>query len=205
MIVRFVKYAVIGLAGFALAIVAKRAFGRLKMPVCDDSIRAIHHGGTREMSPGRIRLIVIHSTEGDTARGAALWFANEASGGSAHYVVDDSECYRTLPDNVVPWGAKGDRANEDGLHIELAGHASWTREEWMHHAQTLLKAAAIVQHWVRTYGVPARFLTAADLKRLGDSARGITTHNEITKAFDIAGGHVDPGAGFPIDTFMGLV
>ena len=34
---------------------------------------------------------------------------------------------------------------------------------------------------------------------------GITTHAQITKAFDIPGGHIDPGANFPMDTLLACV
>lgn len=174
-------------------------------PECDDSLRAVHHGGTRSLSPGRIRLLVLHSTEGETAAGAAGWFTQAASGGSTHAVVDDSECYRTLDEDVVPWGASGDRANEDGLHVEMAGYARWTRDEWLSHRAEIEKAAAVVLDWARRYDVPLVFLTAADLRAQGGEARGITTHWEVTKAFDVEGGHVDPGPEFPIDVFLRMI
>lgn len=166
---------------------------------------AVHHGGKRNMRD--VRVIVIHSTEGDTAAGAAGWFQNEASRGSAHIVVDDEECYRTLPDDVVPWGAPG--ANEDGLHVEMAGHASWTRAQWLEHRRTIQRAAAATAVWGRIYRIPMRFVDAAGLRR---GERGVTTHAEVTKAYSGGAGHNDPGlvcsgsrcaAGkFPIDVFM---
>lgn len=174
------------------------------MPECDDSLKAVHFGSTRDVS--RIRLIVLHSTEGDTAAGAAGWFTNPASGGSTHYVVDDTKCFNTLPDNVIPWGAKGGRANEDGLHIELAGYAKWSRDEWLNnHMQELKNAAAIVRMWSDKYNIPVdSLLSADDLKSQGNNARGITTHANITKAFGIDS-HTDPGSGFPVDVFLDLV
>lgn len=193
----------------SLLVLAKRALARLPMPACDESIHAIHHGGARD--PGTLRLIVLHSTEGPSAISAAGWFASEASEGSAHIVVDEASCYRTLDDSIIPWGAKGDSANEIGLHLEMAGRAlddpksgakAFTREDWLAHRATLEKAAAVIQNWGREYGIPMKFLTAADLKRLGDSARGVTTHWELTKAYAVDSGHVDPGPAFPIDTFM---
>ena len=205
---KIAKFVVTALSGIALFVIARRAFGRLPMPVCNTSIEAVHHGGIRPLS--QIRLIVLHDTEGPTAINAAHYFANEASSGSAHYVVDDLECYQTLPDDIVPWGATGDRVNEDGIHIEQAcgGEAScykWTRAQWLEHEATILKAAAIAQNKGRDYNIPMRFLTAADMKRLGNDARGITTHWEVTKAFDVDGGHVDPGTQYPIDVFMKMV
>lgn len=193
------KWIVGGLAAIAVGLVVKRALRHPRMPACDDSIRAIHFGGTRPAS--QIRIIVLHDTEGDTAAGGAGWFASEASEGSAHIVVDQTHCYRTLPDDVIPWGAKGDRVNEDGLHVEQAGHAKWSHEEWMANRATIDNAARVVAAWAYEYGIPLRFLTADDLRAMGTSARGITTHLEVSRAFE-PGGHIDPGPNYPIDYFM---
>jgi len=201
------------LAGVAAAIAAAIAFATRKasaipMPACNDTISAVHHGGTRSLS--NLRLIVLHSTEGRTARGAAGWFANPDSAGSAHVVVDDQECYRTLPDSLIPWGAKGGDANENGLHIEIAGFAAdnpttgdkaFTRDEWLSHMARLRKAASVVWAWGKMYGIPMRFVDAAGLLR-GES--GVTSHYEITKAYH-AGDHIDPGKAFPYDVMMNLL
>jgi len=201
-----------GLAAVATVLVARKVatasglgFTPPPMPTCDDSIQALHHGGTRDLSGGRIRLIVLHSTEGGTARGAAGWFAADASEGSTHVVVDDEECYLTLPEDVVPWGAKGDAVNEDGLHVEMAGYAKWSRDEWLERRKRIENAAAVVLDWAKRYDVPLVFLDADALRAAGNDARGITSHREITKAYDISGGHQDPGPDFPIDVFMELV
>jgi hypothetical protein len=188
---------------FVTFLVSKRLNSAPDLPDCSDEFTATKRGSTRD--PNKLRLIVLHSTEGETAAGAAGWFANPASGGSAHYVVDDNRCFNTLPDNVIPWGAQGGRANEDGLHIEIAGYAKRTRSEWLEHLPELRNAAAIVRMWVDRYGIPLEFLSIDDLKSQGTNARGITTHNNISKAFNIVGGHTDPGAGFPIDVFFDLV
>lgn len=175
----------------------------LPLPDCSTSFSADKHGLERQLS--KIRLIVIHSTEGGSAAGAAGWFTNKASGGSAHIVVDDKDCFRTLPDNVVPWGAKGGRANEDGLHIEFTGYAKWSRDEWLAHNDELEKGAAIISNWCKTYNIPMEFLDAEDMAKLGNGAHGITTHHELTKAFKIADGHTDPGNGFPLDVIFELM
>lgn len=202
---RLAKYALAAVSALAIGLVAWRAYAKKKllpMPACDDSIQAVHFGGTRDLSS--IRLLVLHDTESDDAKTAALWFANPASGGSAHYVVDDSECYHPLGDDVVPWGAKGDRANEDGIHVEQAGHYDWTRDQWLAHRATIEKAAAIAQNKASDYGIPLVWLTADDLKAQGESARGITSHVEITRAFGVDD-HIDPGSNYPTDVFMQIV
>jgi hypothetical protein len=54
-------------------------------------------------------------------------------------VVDDGQCFRTLENDVIPWGAKG--ANTNGFHIEHAGFAKWERRKWMSHEGTLRRGA----------------------------------------------------------------
>jgi hypothetical protein len=171
-------------------------------PTCETDIEAAHHGGTRDMN--EVDLIVLHSTEDHTAKPAAEWFATTIPGvpeskqpGSAHVVVDDTSCFRTLPDDVVPYGAPN--INIRGLHIEMAGFHDWTREEWLSHLPTIEKAAGQAAAWSAQYGIPLRFLDAAAL-RAGERG-GVTTHLEATKAFT-PGGHVDPGVNFPLDTFF---
>lgn len=203
-ILRLAKYALGAASALAVGLVTWRALAkrRLPMPACDDSIQAVHFGGSRDAN--QIRLIVLHDTESDDARTAALWFANPASAGSAHYVVDDLECFHPLDDGTVPWGAKGGRSNENGIHIEQAGRYDWTRDQWLAHRATIERAAAIAQNKAREFGIPLVFLTADDLKAQGESARGITDHWEITKAFGVDD-HVDPGSSYPVDVFMNLV
>ena len=158
---------------------------------------AVHNSGPRLLS--NIRWVVIHSTEGGTAAGAASWFANPDSGGSAHIVVDDLGGYRTLGDSLIPWGAKG--AKEKGWHVELTGYARWSRIAWLGRIDTLKRGAyhtAVMLH--KRGNIPARWVGPIGL-RLG--RRGLVTHRDVVKAF--GGNHTDPGTGFPKDTFLNLV
>lgn len=153
--------------------------------------------GRRPLS--QIKWIVIHSTEGGTALGAAMWFRNPTAGGSAHLCLDDDFCYRTLGDDVIPWGAQG--ANYHGFHIEQAGFARWIATMWSKtHRRTLMRSAYKTALHCRRYGIPVRFVTAAQLKQ---GVSGITTHNECSKAF--GGTHWDPGSGWPRRLFMTMV
>jgi hypothetical protein len=192
----------IALGGLGVAIAAglysvfRRSKVTILTPDCSIAYAAAHHGGRRSMA--LVRLIVLHSTEGSSARGAAAWFANPASAGSTQLVVDDRECYRTLPDDVVPYGAPG--ANEDGLHLEMAGFAGWTRAQWLERGEdTIRRAAALAADWSATYGIPLVFVDADGLKR---KESGVTTHWEVTRGLNGGKGHVDPGPGFPMDVFM---
>lgn len=166
---------------------------------CHTQFRAVHHSGTRPLSD--IKLIVLHSTEGGTAAGVAHYFTQESSGGSAHLVVDDVACFRTLNNEDVPWGAPG--ANTDGFHIEQCGYAAWTNAEWTVHKATLLRAAYKTAYHCHLFKIPPVFITAAGLKA---GKKGITTHAEVSKAFpNNAGNHHDPGTGWPRSYFMTAV
>lgn len=160
---------------------------------CSRKYTAAHDSGERPVS--EILWIVLHSTEGDTAQSAAAWFENPASSGSAHLCVDDSICYRTLLNTQVAWAAPG--ANTKGFHIEQAGYAAWTANEWRHHEATLRRAAYKTAFHARMFNIPLRWVAANSLA-LG--RKGITTHAECTKAF--GGTHTDPGAGYPKALFL---
>lgn len=155
--------------------------------------RARHDSGPRSKS--QLKWIVLHSTEGGTAESVARFFATTAEA-STQLVVDDKECYRMVPDLVIPWGAPG--ANTAGLHIEQCGWARWTKAEWLAHEHTLQRSAAKAARWAHMYGIPLRWVGPIGLK-LG--RKGVTTHNDASKAFT-PGGHHDPGPGFPRDQWM---
>ena len=155
--------------------------------------RARHDSGPRSKS--RIKWVVLHSTEGGTAESVARFFASTAQA-STHLVVDDKECWRMVPDLVIPWGAPG--VNTGGLHIEQCGYARWSRAEWLSHGHTLDRSAAKAARWAHMYGIPLRWVGPLGLK-LG--RKGVTTHHDASRAFT-PGGHTDPGPGFPKDIWM---
>jgi hypothetical protein len=163
---------------------------------CSHRFTAVHHDGHRSLSA--IKLIVIHSTEGPTAAGGASWFQNHDSKGSAHLVVDDVICYRTLENDVIPWGAPG--ANTNGFHVEHAGLADWNRQKWLTHEQTLRRGAFKAAFHAVKFGVPIKLLSANDLRH---GRGGFVTHATVSEVFN--GDHTDPGHGFPLDHYMGLV
>lgn len=176
---------------------ARAATRRKTQPIaapCSSEFKAVHHSGTRSLK--ELRWIIVHSTEGSTARGAASWFANPASRGSAHLCVDDNECYRTLSDSKIPWAAQG--ANTRGFHIEMAGFARWSAYVWgTKHRRTINRAAYKAALRCKKYGIPARWRTATELRA---GKKGISSHANCSKAF--GGDHWDPGPGFPRRLFM---
>ena len=189
----------IGIGGSIAALLAWRALrpARVVKPgdPCFPSSRytADCSSGKRKVAP---TLIVVHSTEGINASGAAGEFTAPHAGGSTHLVVGEDGNYRFLADDVIPCGAPG--ANDQGLHIELAGFAAWTRAQWLARAKTLDCAAAFLAAWSDQYGIPLRFVDAAGLLR---GERGVTTHAEVSKVWRLSD-HWDPGPGFPMDVLL---
>lgn len=149
------------------------------------SLPAAHTSGPRPAPP---TLVVVHCTEGATAEGAARWFANPRSAGSAHLVVDDHEVWRCVDDMVIAWHAVGH--NTIGLGLEIAGFARWTRDEWMGHQPRLVEAARIHAGWNRMYGIPL----------VESTTRGYHSHAGLP-----GNDHWDPGSGFPWDFYLNQV
>jgi hypothetical protein len=163
---------------------------------CHTDYKAYRNSGVRDTKT--ILWIVMHSTEGGTAKSVAQYFTTKNAGGSAHLVVDDTACYRCLLNETVAWGAPG--ANTKGFHIEQVGYAKWTAREWRDHIHTLERAAFKAAFHCHKFGLPPKFVDAAGLKA---KTPGITTHAECTKAF--GGDHTDPGPGWPRAMFLALV
>jgi hypothetical protein len=163
---------------------------------CITTYKAVRKSGTRPESS--IRWIVLHSTEGGTAKSTAQWFANPNARGSAHLSVDDIDCYRSLLNTDIPWAAPG--ANTKGFHIEQVGFAKWSLVIWKSHYKTLERAAYNTAFHCHKFGIPVVWVDADGLKR---GWKGITSHAECTKAF--GGDHTDPGPFWPRYLFMSLV
>lgn len=153
--------------------------------------------GSGQRQPGQIRWIVLHSTEGDSAAGAASWFQNPAAGGSTQLVVGEDGVFRTLDDLTRPAGAPG--ANDEGLHIEFAGYAKWTREQWLQRKKTLESGAQAIAEWSEKFGIPLKMLSPEELR--SPTSRGVTTHAMVSQAFKKSD-HWDPGTGFPTDMVL---
>ena len=178
----------LALTGAAVAMEA-----RLRVPMNCTWKPARLRGGAR--SPSSLIWIVVHCTESDAggALGVANYFQSESSGGSTQLVVGEDGCYRCVGDLETPAGAPG--ANDRGLHIEIVGRASWTREQWLSRARTLGLASRAIAEWARTYRIPIRYVNAQGLKQ---GVPGVTTHADVSVAFKKSD-HMDPGKNFPLE------
>jgi N-acetyl-anhydromuramyl-L-alanine amidase AmpD len=150
----------------------------------------------------RIDVIVLHSMEADetsaAAENCARWFQNPVAKVSAHYCVDNDSIVQCVREQDVAWHAPG--ANHNGIGIEHAGRARQLRAEWLdEYGQAMLdRSAGLVADLCRRYGLPVTWLQPADLVA---GKRGITSHNNVSKAFR-RGTHWDPGPGFPSEWYL---
>jgi N-acetylmuramoyl-L-alanine amidase len=166
------------------------------------------------LKPRPIDLIVLHSMEaGDsdhTALSVALWFAGPNSPkASAHYCVSSTEIIQCVRDEDCAWAAPG--TNHNGIHIEQAGYAHYTSDKWLTPPcySVIRNTASLMARISAKYDIP---LELSDAEALLLGKRGVTLHQEITKACRLAKirrltqspyynaqtDHVDPGIGYPI-------
>ena len=163
-----------------------------------------------------INHIIIHTAETPeaekTARSVGRWFASEMRGadgrvhqGSTHYGVDAFEIVQYVAESDTAYGAAG--TNASGIHIEHAGRANQTKEQWADtYSETMLRrSAALVADLCRRHGVPIKRLAPDELKA---GARGICGHDDVSHAYPEKAGkfpHWDPGPHFPWSHYLELV
>ena len=174
---------------------------KLKAFSIQHDYHAAHHSGNRSLSA--IHFIVLHDMENtsfdNAAENVGAYFEMQASGGSTHFGVDDNSIQQYLDLEVIPWGAP--YANTTGVHIEQMGKASWDEKEWLKHSGTLERTAWLVARLCKQLGITLRLVGVDDVRK---GVRGVTTHHICTDAFHIAGGHTDPGPGYPIGHVLDL-
>lgn len=152
-----------------------------------------------------MRLIVIHTTQNKEAAGVAkavAYFFTTRADGSSHYVVDDLEVYQCVDDWHEACGAPG--ANHDGIHVEHAGMAGQTPEEWMdlYSQAELRNSADLVRALCEIYEIPPVRLTVEQVR--DGVSKGICGHVDVSRAFGKSD-HTDPGEHFPWDDYIRMV
>ena len=157
----------------------------------------------------RVDLIVLHTAETpegvDTAMSVARYFATTTTKASAHYCVDGGgHIVQTCLEKDVAYAAPG--ANHNGVHVELAGRAAQTDQQWhdSYSYNLLATVAPLVRDLCAIHKIPVRYVPAAQLAAGGAGARGITTHADVSRAFRKST-HWDPGPHFPMVEFVNAV
>ena len=129
---------------------------------------ADNYGGTR--SADAIQYLVFHYTgnDGDTAANNAAYFQNNVVKASAHYFVDDTTVYRSVPELKVAWAVGGKLysdvretgggtmygviTNQNSLSVELCD----TQKNGSYQASeaTLENAAQLCRELMDRYQIP---------------------------------------------------
>jgi hypothetical protein len=125
-------------------------------------------------SVGRaVTMVVMHSMEApdrpDTAEGVAAWFGGlrgAAPEASAHACVDVDSIVLCVKPIDVAWGAQG--ANACSYHVEQAGFARYSREEWLspEGSEMLTLAAGHVRLACDHFGLPVVEITLEETAAL---------------------------------------
>lgn len=156
----------------------------------------------------KVSLIVMHTMESpekpDTAESVAAWFAVGPAKSSVHYCTDTNSSVRCVKETDTAWHSGHWPTNLRSIGIELAGQAGQTKAQWhdSYSVNELKQAARLVALLVRRYNIPILHLSP---KQLAAGGSGICGHVDVTAAFNVAGGHTDPGPNFPWADFLQLV
>lgn len=151
-------------------------------------------------SEQRPRTIVIHSTEGATAEGAAAYLKNRTDG-SAHVVVDNNDTFVLQSARKTTCGVGC--FNAAVYHIEQAGFAAWSHARWLRNAPTIRRAAYEAARQCVRFNIDPVWLSAQDLRN--GKREGITSHAVAVQSGITCSTHTDPGKHYPRRTFMTLV
>jgi N-acetyl-anhydromuramyl-L-alanine amidase AmpD len=156
--------------------------------------------------PGRpTDVLVMHTMEiaerPDAAEICARWFQSRVSRVSAHYCVDANGVIQCVRERDIAWHARG--GNTTSIGVELAGFARQTPREWddAYSRRVLTRASTLVADICRRHRIPVRWLAADDLVA---GRRGVTGHVDVSEAYGKSD-HWDPGAGFPVESFLDRV
>ncbi len=153
-----------------------------------------------------IDLVVVHTMESQekphTAHAVAQWFAGPyAPMASAHVCVDNLEAWGCVHLKDIAFGAPG--ANANGAHIEHAGRAAQTGEQWADQfsMDTLRTSARVAAEIAHAFAIPVVHLSPEDLLA---GRRGFCGHVDVTMAFHKST-HTDPGGSFPWGQYLDMV
>ena len=121
-------------------------------------------------STNTIRYIVLHYTanDGDTAYNNVEYYANNVVKASAHYFVDDTTIYQSVPDNYTAWSVGGKKWSDcgktgGGTLYGIACNANSISVEMcdtqrngviMATETTMANAAELVRYLMDKYGIP---------------------------------------------------
>lgn len=148
----------------------------------------------------RVRLVVIHTSEGARDVGALAAYLNRPGvQASYHGAVDDQRYEAYVNYSQACWALRN--GNQESDNLCLCAFAGWSRAEWLRHPRMLELAAAWIAERCLARRLPVLRLTD---REVGDAMRndahrgGWTDHDGYTKGTG-DGTHWDVGENFPFD------
>jgi N-acetyl-anhydromuramyl-L-alanine amidase AmpD len=154
----------------------------------------------------KVRVLVIHTAEtpehSKAAESIQSYCQRRETKVSCHEAIDNDSVVAGVRPFDTAWTTGS--INDFSYSYELAGRARQTKKEWADEFSTamLAKAAHRVAAAAICYNIPVVKLTPAELKA-GKS--GICGHVDQTVAYEVKGGHWDPGPNFPWKKFLKMV
>lgn len=152
----------------------------------------------QDFSSGRgnvpVDTLVLHTTEGESIRGAESWWDREDVVASAHYLVDGARVVARVCEGDTAFHAGNRAINRRSIGIEVVGHcgdpAMWTPAK-------LEQLAELSAEIVRRHAIPV----------VHQPGPGICGHADVPDPLHQglrggAGHHHDPGAFFPWDEYF---
>ncbi|HEX2298494.1 MAG TPA: hypothetical protein VHH34_08265 [Pseudonocardiaceae bacterium] len=148
----------------------------------------------------RVRLVVIHTSEGARDVYTLAAFLNRPGvQASYHGAVDDQRYESYVNYSNAAWSLRN--GNQESDNLCLCAFAGWSRDEWLRHPRMLELAAAWIAERCLARRLPVRRLTD---REVGDAIRndahpgGWCDHDGYTKGTG-DGTHWDVGENFPFD------
>lgn len=145
------------------------------------------------------KVVILHATEnelGTPAKNIIQYQVNTRTG-SYHRLVDGTgKITLANTDGWRTWST-GNIGNDIALHVSVVWWAKTTRPEWLAQQQVLRGVARVFAYWSRTYSIPLRKLSRAEL---GQGLSGFAGHLEAQVWGNTD--HWDPGYHFPYDVVL---
>lgn len=142
----------------------------------------------------KVKLIVLHTTEGIRKNSDLEAFFARSSNASSHVAVDNNGILQILPYSVASWTLRSGNAISE--NAEICGFAKTTRDEWFkNYKGSLDNAARWIAERCKANGIPIIKLTSAQVR---EGKSGVIGHINWTEGMK-DGSHWDPGPNFPWD------
>lgn len=150
----------------------------------------------------RVRLVVLHTTEGARTVDSLGAYFQQVTNVSYHGAFDDQRFESYVNYSDAAWSIRNGNPITD--NAALCAFAAWDRAEWLRHPRMLDLAAAWVAERCTARAVPIRRLTIADTAaavRDPQHPGGVIMHRDYTQATG-DGTHTDCGDNLPWDVIL---